>query len=302
MGSTMERALVAVGLGGFVMILARPAMANKYGELHITHDTTLTDHQYGSVIFDADNITLDCDNKQVHISSFTKNNCHFGGEDGVSDTKCAIVAKNRTNVKVRNCAIVGGFHYGLYFLNTAISGVSLVSASGGCAHGFLFASNQDIYANTLLANGTTETGVLVYRDVRGQYNNVTSASAGYYGIALNSSDGTSFYSAGVGYSADAGFWANQNTNVSLDVLDVEQSGGMGLAIYGPSSGVSVTNSVFRWNNDYSLYVEDADDAYFAGNSVSGNSPCSAYQDAASTGNVWQGNYLEAWCGTIPNSH
>jgi len=126
----------------FTLLIAGTASANQYGVRTITSNTTLTDNQYGAIIFGANNITLDCAGYQVHIASQSTNNCN--------GSKCGIVANGRSNITIRNCHVVGGFAWGIWLRNTSNS--SVLYSDSNATTGFYFENNNNLTGYSLDAN------------------------------------------------------------------------------------------------------------------------------------------------------
>jgi parallel beta-helix repeat protein len=78
--------------------------------LHVTSDTTLTEDHRGSILIDADNVTLDCAGFRV---------VGLGSDPRVAN---GIVVAYQTGVTIRNCR-VEGFHFGILLNSVGLSRV-----------------------------------------------------------------------------------------------------------------------------------------------------------------------------------
>lgn len=293
-----RRRLRSAVLGLAVTLLALSAHANKYGEKHITKNTKLLDHQYGSVVFDADNISLDCSGYEVHISSYSKPNCVVA-LDGSYLSKCAIVAYAKSNIKIKNCRIVGGFDYGVYLTETNDAYMENVQSSA--KYGFLMRSTTGTYGTVLRASGNYAFGLWMNGDVDASFNNVV-----VEGVGAGRSPGL----------RPAGVSLGFQTNTYFTGLSVSETNGAGVFI-DDSDGVTVADSeIFdnanggvgiRWSDDiwfartdvqYNGVTEEAwegkginltgvHSSHFVDCNVTSNAPeCDVYQGPDSLGNEW----------------
>src|SRR6266566_9843608 len=92
---------VTVFAASLIAIASSPSLANTFGTLYISTNTTLTENHEGDVVITTDNVTLDC-----------------GGHIISADLPVGVQLENRTNVTVRNCQ-VSGFVRGFLILNSA---------------------------------------------------------------------------------------------------------------------------------------------------------------------------------------
>jgi hypothetical protein len=265
-------------------VVATEAHAAQYGELRIRSNTTLTTDRYGDVVFDADDITLDCANHQVHISSYTKLN---------HGSKAAIYADSKTGITIKNCVIVGGFDHSLQIENSASVTVSNVTASTTA----VFFNDNRTAATGLTLSGSI--GLILASDMGGSY----SANIGcqFQGIMIHGAINTRIANTTVSGCSGAGMIGESNRGLIIENVVVENSQN-GLEL-GPNDSFHVIrNSAFRNNTYNGLALYSCTNAAISSNTASGNGACDATADAASTGNSWAGNNFGTACGNIPTPH
>ena len=208
----------AVALAAFCSVLAPAARAHAYvmGERHITSDTVLKTDQYGSVVFDADDITLDCANHQVHISSASKPNCFS------NQSKCAIVAYNHKNITIQNCAVVGGFDTRVAVDQSSAVTLDNVSATVTVnATAFHFEYTSDIVANQLYMLGP-KTGMFVKNTYRANFSNIWIDSPHGKGVWSQYNNEDTYTNLIVWDEYDApGFGLLAQHDIHLSVIDSE---------------------------------------------------------------------------------
>jgi hypothetical protein len=152
-----------------------------YGELHIAQNTTLTDNQYGSVVFDADDILLDCNGHSVNFSSsYSVANC--------AGKKCGIVAAGKSSITIWNCVVNGSFDTGVQVTNGSYSGVAYTSVYGSST-GFYSGGNTDAWFENLISRprvGSSSRGLLISNDQFGSYAvlDIAPASTGTIGSGI----------------------------------------------------------------------------------------------------------------------
>jgi hypothetical protein len=293
----LQRALqIGLWVTGIFGISGAAEAAN--GTLHLTGDKTLTSDQYGAIIFDADNITLDCAWKHLRYSpTYSPVNC---SPEGVG-RRCGIIAVGHHNVTIQRCYVDGIFDFAVDVESTEQAAARDVVVTGSSV-GFEFLSNTNASGYQLTANDTVR-GVDVNYDQYGFFEHTVVASTLQWGIYVQYSTETTFDATSVSYSNAFGFVSRGNTGILVNGLDVSNSWG-GFLLY--NSIGALTDSYLRDNELEGLKVLDSWDSWLSGNhvednNVSGNAFCDAYQDGGG-GNGWSGNTLESWCGSVPNSH
>lgn len=299
--SVMQAAVAVVSVMG-TLAFSAVAQANVYGQRHISTNTVLADHQFGAIIFDADNISLDCAGKQVHISSYTRLNCSPQGTAG----KCGIIAAGRTNVTIKNCQIVGGFDYGLDVESSTGVHVMNTSAAGPTV-GFEFSNNTSTQVDNVAAN-TTGTGLIIEHDNYGNYNNAAVDMSLHDGIDVSYGNLTSLVNpsvtnSGQSTSGGTGLYSFHNYALTVDYLYSANNvtGFVDIA----SNIATITHGIMTGNFYEGLSF--GEDSYMsigwnqAYDNDTGGFGCDAYQRGASN-NDWYQNTLESWCGTVPDPH
>lgn len=290
MTATHAKKTLLTGLLGGTLLAAPAAHAVKYGELHITRDTVLRDHQYGSVIFDADDITLDCAGKQVHISSYSKTNC----DDGFA--KCGIVANNRSNVTIKNCRVIGGFDMGVSLTNTVDSTVTAVE-SFGSTEGFRFLETARITATDLFA-AENEFGVNVTFDDDSTFSAISTQTT-EVGFYVWNAQRTTFRDIYIAYS-NRGFSSEFLFDTTLSFLTVEAANRGFYTQH--SDGIWLEAGNFQWLGGTGISLANTRDSMIYENDSLNNTGMDVCQDRWSFNNVWVGNHFGDWCSSVPNDH
>jgi nitrous oxidase accessory protein NosD len=265
------------------LTLAKEARAIQYGELRIRTNTTLVDDRYGDVAFDASNITLDCANHQIHISSTTKLN------EGV---KAAIFADGKSGIRIRNCTIVGGFDDSLFIQ----SGTSVIVTNVTASTPAVFAFNQSANVTGLNLH-TSDVALFIENDITGTYS--ASIRCGFEGIHVDGSSRTSIINTSVSGCTDYAMTAEDDNTLTIHSVDLENNfGGLGIT---SSSNVDVRNSIFNNNSTEGLAVTTTN-SFFGANTALGNGECDAFEDPSSSGDVWVSNTFGTTCGSVPAAH
>lgn len=278
---------------------AGTAHAVQYGQIGISTDTTMTTDRFGSIVFAADNITLDCNHHQIHISASTPINCSPFYTSG----KCGIVAAGRTGITIKNCNVVGAYTVGVDLEGTQDSAVFDTNASGNNV-AFNFSHTTHLVVERINAN-LVGTGVLVGYDTESYFQAVTTNATTSNGVSVFDSSGTWLDDVTVSNAGDFGFISNYNTYLMMHRMNVNHS------IEGfvdfDSEGLTLDAGVFEWNNLFGLVVRYDRYNTITDNLVQHNnqahSPydCDAFEEEA-TSNFWSGNQLETRCGSVPASH
>ncbi len=164
MRTTTAKGIPLFGSVMLVLALAPPAYATS-GTLSNDSDTTLTEDHYGTVVIDADNVTLDCAGFRVIGPS---------SDPSIQD---GIVVAYRSGITIRNC-IVQGFNRGIVLdsssgtsvldnrlVGNADWGIFLYDADGNVVRGNEATGNQgsgyggsDFDWNTFAYNTATASG------------------------------------------------------------------------------------------------------------------------------------------------
>jgi len=284
--------LVSAALGCLgVLAVASEARAVQYGELHISANTTLTDDRYGDIVFDADNVTLDCAGHQVHISSYTK------GQPGAGGAKVAIGAYGRNGITITNCRTVGGFDFSLFIKSS--SNVTVRGVTGSTPARF------DSNANTLVTGlnlSNAPIALFIYNDFAGRYS--ASIACVTAGIFVDGSGLTAISNTTVSGCQNEAINASNNNHLLLDHVDT-QGNGNGL-IVNNDDGDTIRSSVFSNNARYGMKIYDAGGPVGGGltinnNKALGNGTCDAYE-LSSPWDTWSNNTFGTTCGTVPLFH
>lgn len=291
--------------------------AVNYGVLNLTASKTLTKDQYGAVVFLADNITLDCAGKQVHISSYTpERNCPHGNDPEVPDAggnRCGIIAVNKQNITVKNCHVVGGFTYGIYFEGTNTATITQgTTVAGAWLSGIYLAGTTatTVSYSDLNVNGT---GVKIAAGVNTRITNVWAGGNAQNGFdEFSGTSGSIYKDDTYAYdNGDRGFSAAGSSGTTYgrfpgtfpQVNATGHSGtfGAGFSVVG-SVGVSLMNASASGNTE-GIQLFNADNGFIDDNQAIDNINCDVFCDPASTGNFWSGNFFGTTCGgNVPPSH
>jgi parallel beta-helix repeat protein len=105
------------------------------GPLMITENTKLTADLFGSIVIDADGVSLNCDGHSI-----------TGVQDGAG-----ILLDGRTGVKIKNC-VVSGFFYGFRLRNSDWNRLMENTADNNVFGGFVVDNSN---GNSLVANAAT---------------------------------------------------------------------------------------------------------------------------------------------------
>lgn len=271
-------------LGGLAaLLLANEARANQYGELRIRSNTTLTDDRYGDIVFDADNVTLDCAKHQVHISSFTKLN---GGQ------KVAIYANGRSGITIKNCKIVGGFDLGMMIQESSHVTVQGIVASTS----LFFFENSNTVASGLTLNAPI--ALFVDRETSGSFSaNVPTCTT--FGVSVDETNFTTISNTTISGCEFEGISGSNNHNLTFDGVNVSNCR-YGLETTGDDH-LNVIDSTFSNNEINGLNIFSNTSSSFSDNVASGNGNCDA-NEVTSTLDSWSGNTFGTVCGSVPAVH
>ena len=70
----------------------------------------------------------------------------------------------------------------------------------------------------------------------------------------------------------------------------------------PCIGSLITSNIIEFNTLDGIRMGNCDNGFIRSNTSQSNGRCNAYQGGGSTGNIWTGNILQNWCGTVPEQH
>lgn len=208
------------------------------GTLSITTDTTLAEDHYGSIVIDADNVTLDCAGHQV-----------IGLSTG---TGVGVVLDGRSGVTVRDCHVMGGISGGF----DLSGGSSDNTLSGNTVTGFAHAG----FSLTNGANNNRLTG--------------NAASGGVHGFWLEEVRGNVLrdnHASGNGFQLGNGLGTNTTGNMLIGNTssDAPYSG---FNLYGATGNVLLNNRAT--DNGYDGFeAQQASDNNFSGNVAMRNEHC-----------------------------
>jgi parallel beta-helix repeat protein len=257
------------------------AEARTYGELHITKSTTLSTDHYGSIVFDADAITLDCRGYMVHSSQDSRINCR-GGRD-----KCAIVADGRDEITIKNCKVVGQFNVGVHVRSAVDAYVSNVNVNTESGTAFDFDNDLRVVVTNLTAL-ENNLGLHVRNDTDGYFSNVDIDSPNGVGVFSYRNYGTVFDEITTDNCQGASFYSGEDRDVTLQYSDI--SNGRGLGFFARlSNGLLISNNTVLRNGDYGITLSGTSNSDIIGNYAFDNRLYDAIQHSGSTGNTWSDN-------------
>lgn len=248
-----------LGAVGLVLALAPPASATS-GTLTISSDTTLTEDHHGSVVIDADGVTLDCAGFRV-----------IGQSDSPSDDGIAVAY--HAGIGIRNCT-VQGFARGIVLdssSGTTVAGNRLV---GNGEYGiFLYdADGNLLLRNVATANLGSAYGGSDFDQNTFAYN--TATANGGHGFDMTRSSRNTFTGNAVTDNGGHGFKIFDDTDWNVfDRNRVVGNGMTGLLMYGG----------YDFNQDYQLQPPDHNT--FSRNEIIGNGEGGLYLGWDSTANL-----------------
>jgi parallel beta-helix repeat protein len=288
--STPRLALLA-----FVFVAGVPALAEArtYGELHLTKTTKLTTDHYGSIVFDADDITLDCANFMVHSSQHSKINCRSGRD------KCAITADGRDGITIKNCKVVGQFNVGVHVASAVDAYVYNVHVNTASGTGFHFHNDLDATGRKLTALENS-LGVYVSDDTDGYFTEVTIDSPSGNGFYSYNSYGTIFSEITADNCGGTSFYSGRDRNITLQYSDLSYGRSLGFFSF-ESDGSLIASNTIIGNDDYGLTLSGSTDCHITENYAFDNFRFDAVDHNPSNGNTWSGNEFGTTRG-VPASH
>lgn len=254
----MRRTIGFLGVVGLVLALAPAAHATS-GTMYVSSDTTLTSDHYGSIVIEADDITLDCAGHAVI---------------GPGERPAGISLESHTGVIVKNCSVYG-FEAGIWLYLSSNVTLERNLTQGNAVFGFSL-ENVDhlvLVANRAMRNGDFElfefgSGFGLAFATHLTMNRNTAIG--------NATNGFTLYQSDQNELTNNGARANQNSGFS-----VEYSSGNLLDSNQSVANVQDGFDVLSGSNDNSL----------TGNLACGNHVVDAYDDPSNEGNVWEDNHL-----------
>jgi len=306
-----------------VVFNASLAIASS-GTLYVTSNTTLTEDQYGNVVVQGNNITLDCANHTVFgpgVAGFnggievdfgtgiTVKRCKVTGFDNVN----GIYAVGTSNSRYSGNVIIGnganGIHLDGGFGNQVIGNTVRSNAGNGIA---ITGSTQTlIEQNTVQDHKTTSGIAVISSDHNMVVANISSRNGNGFlvdgGVSNELVSNTAYANPGSGFlfirSANSnsawlnssngnqyGFMVTESSNQNLlgsNTANKNQFEGFNIF---SSNNNSLTGNIADGNGTYGFLVFGGS-SYTVVNRNAGykNSQFDAYQEATGTGNMWRDN-------------
>jgi parallel beta-helix repeat protein len=248
-GRSLRALSLTVAIGAAITVAPSAAAA---GTLAVTSDTTLASDYYGSIVIDADNVTLDCAGWSVV---------------GTHDTD-GIVIEGHSGVTVRNC-VVQGFVYGIAVRNS---------------------SSALLEQNEIRWNGLSGIGVAGSFDVTVRQNEMheNGFDAGYSGIDVEYGSSDVLVSANTSWgNAGNGFYTYQSSNLVFDSNDA-YSNSQGFAVEFETTDSTFSNNRAVNNGGNGVTAVTSEGNRFIANDASGNGGA-GFQLHRSSGNVLSSN-------------
>jgi len=244
--------IVAVGFIAAVPLMSAPARASS-GTMTITSNTTLTEDHHGSIVIEANNVTLDCAGWTVI---------------GTNDSD-GIVIDGHSGVSVRNC-VVQQFVYGIVVRNSSASLLEYNEVRWNRLSGIdvcCGSVNVIVRQNTMHENGL---------------------DTGYSGIDVEYGSSDVVVSGNTSWgNGGNGFYTYQSSNLVFDNNDAfSNSRGFDLDLEVTDSTFSNNRAVNNSGDGVSVVLSD--DNRFIANEVSGNGG-RGFQVHRSSGNVLRSN-------------
>lgn len=284
--STLVAFAVALGVPGL-------AEARTYGELHITASKTLTTDHYGSIVFDADDITLNCNGYMVHSSQDSRINCRSGRD------KCAITADGRDGISIKNCRVVGQFNVGVHVASSVNAYVYNVHVNTASGTGFHFYNDLDAVGRNLTALENF-LGVYVDEDTDGYFTDINVDSPSGMCVYSRLNYGSIFDSVTTDDCGMQGFASDLDRNITVQYSDISYGRSLGFFAHA-SDGLLIANNTLIGNGDYGLTLSGSTDTHVTENYAFDNERFDAVQHTPATGNTWSGNEFGTTRG-VPASH
>jgi parallel beta-helix repeat protein len=282
--------------GVAILLVGAPAFADTSGTLTVSTDTVLAENHNGDVIIVADGVTLDCSGHRIS-----------GG-----GLNMGILLDGRTRVTVKNCH-VSGFVHGI-FLFQASNNVFTGNTANYNHFGFALAfsganqfmgniANHNTFAgfapgassgNAFTRNTANDNGRNLFEIHAGSANNTltdnTANGNGVFGIALNSSSHNRIQSNVANRNASSGFsLTDSSVSNILEDNSSDRNGFGGFDLRGSSNNHLLDNRAKQ--NVFGFYFENSSLNTVLQNHACSNKPLDAFQDANSTGNIFDDNHF-----------
>ena len=246
-------AITFLGLMLLVLALAPPAQATS-GTLNITSDTTLTEDHYGSIVVDADGVTLDCAGFSVI---------------GTNDSN-GIVIDGHSGIAVRNC-VVQQFVYGIVVMN---------SSEG------LLENNEARWNGLSGIDVTGSVGVVVRQNTMHE----NGFDAGYSGIDVEYGSSNIEVSGNTSWgNAGNGFYTFESSDLVF-TNNVAYSNSQGFGLDAGTTDSLFSDNVVRENSGNGFGSVSSSGNRFIGNTAAGNA-LGGFSLHRSPSNVLEGNTI-----------
>jgi TolB protein len=240
-------------------------LAPSTGTLVITSDTTLTKDHFGSIVIDADDVTLDCAGFRVV------------GPSSDPTVQEGIVVAHRSGVTIRNC-VVQGFPRGILLDSSTATTVVGNRLEGNSDYGiFLFdADGNTLVRNTATGNAGSGFGGSDFDRNVFEHNRAT--ANGGSGFDMTRSSHNTFEGNVVMANAGHGFKIFDDTDRNVFSRNRANGNGMtGFLMYG------------GFDENQQQQLQPPDHNTFAGNQAIGNGEGGLYLLEDSTANLVTGN-------------
>jgi parallel beta-helix repeat protein len=260
----MRRTTPLLAIVALVLALTSPASATS-GTLHIGSDTTLAENHYGSIVIDADDVTLDCAGFRV------------AGPSSDPSVQEGIVVAYRSGVTIRDCT-VEGFPRGILLESSTATTVVANRLIGNGDYGlFLF----DADANVIAHNEATGNPGSAYGGSdfdRNTFEHNTATGNGGNGFEMTRSSNNTFRLNVATKNGGSGFKVFDDTDWNVFDRNVANGNALeGFILYGG----------YDFNQDYQLQPPDHNT--FSNNEVIGNAGRGMHLGWDSTSNLVTGN-------------
>lgn len=146
---TLLAYLAASSLAAVSFVSASADATQSTGVLHVSANgnVVLDQDLTGSVVFDGNNATLNCNNHVIYFDSGQAVACDSG--------KCGVLAVDRTNIRVENCELRGQFNTAVHFKGVQEGTVQAATITGAKI-GITFTGGSSLYIVQPHILGTSE--------------------------------------------------------------------------------------------------------------------------------------------------